>query len=179
MNKLQLIMPDRFRRISAKARRLLKASRPRLIPVAAGILFAAVVGGLIGGLDYVAFIADLHHRHEIDAFAFHYLGHLMARVIDGAALGALFGVLGVLAGVFGASKKFGAEKKDVRLAVRIAGVIVIVGVVACVAFVVLAAFGVAVHGPVGPQGCTSPGAFLIGCCSNAAGLIVGAVRSGD
>ncbi|GGT95344.1 hypothetical protein [Actinomadura citrea] len=164
MNRLQLITPDGLRRISTKAR--------RLISITVGVLIAAVVGGVVGGLDYLAFIADLHHRHEIDAFAFHYLDYLLAKVITGAILGALIGVIGVL---LGASKKFGARKTDVRIALGI----VIVGGATCVAFVVLAAFGIAVHGPVGPQGFTSPGDFLIGPCSFAAGLIVGAVRSGD
>uniref|UniRef100_UPI003F49B218 hypothetical protein n=1 Tax=Actinomadura sp. CA-154981 TaxID=3240037 RepID=UPI003F49B218 len=183
MNKRQLITPDRLRRIAPQARRLIKMSMPHLISITVGVLFAAVVGGVVGGLDYIAFIADLHHRHEIDAFAFHYLDFLLDRVIEGAVTGAGFGVSGALAGaifgVFGASKKFGARKTDVRIVVRIAGGIVALGVVACIAFVVLAAFGIVVHGPIGPQGYLSPGASLIGCCSFAAGLLVGAARSGD
>ncbi|MEV4000755.1 hypothetical protein [Actinomadura sp. NPDC049753] len=167
MDRFQLISPDTLRRTSKKAR--------LLISLAVGVVTGAVVGGLIGGLDYAAFIADLHHRHEIDAFAFHYLDFLRNRVIEGAVLGAVIGVIGTLGVVLGALTGPAVRK----IVLWTAGVAVIVGVVAGVAFVVLAANGIAVRGPVGPQGAVTPGDFLIGLCSYAAGLVAGVARTDD
>ncbi|SNR25053.1 hypothetical protein [Actinomadura mexicana] len=152
--------------------RLIATNKRRLVTIAVGAIIGAVVGGVIGGLDYAALIADLHHRHEIDAFAFNYLDYLFADVIAGAVIGAVCGLIGVFLGAF--------KSSDARkIVIGIAGGTVIVGVAACVAFVVLAAFGIAVRGPIGPQGAITPGDFLIALCSYAAGLIVGAGRTGD
>ncbi|MEU9841773.1 hypothetical protein AB0C69_21385 [Actinomadura sp. NPDC048032] len=170
MDRFLLISRDTFRRISTKAR--------LPISLALGVVTGAVVGGLIDGLDYLAFIADLHHRHEIDAFAFRYLDFLLNRVIEGAGIGAvcgLIGTLGVVSAVLGALTGTGVRK----IVLWTAGGAVIVGVVACIGFVALAAIGIAVHGPVGPQGFISPGDFLISLCSFAAGLVAGVARTDD
>lgn len=166
---------DRFLLISRGTLRQIWTKARLPISIAVGVVTGAVVGGLIRGLHYLAFIAGLHHRHEIDAFAFHYLDFLLNRVIEGAVIGAVFGTFGVVSVVLGAAFSPGVRK----IVLRVAGGAVIVGVVACIAFVALAAIGIAVPGPVGPHNAVSPGDFLISLCGFAAGLVAGVARTDD
>lgn len=176
MDRFQLVSPKRIRRISTKARSLITASRAWLISVAVGVITGAAVGGLIAGLDYAAFIADLHHRHEIDAFAFNYLDFLRNHVVEGAVIGAACGAIGAV-GAVSVVLRVLEDPRVRKLFARLAGGAVIAGVLACVAFVVLAAVGIAVRGPIGPQGAVTPGDFLISLCGCAAGLAVGTTRT--
>jgi len=174
MNQLRLNASKRLRLISTSTRRLISTNRRRLISIAVGALLGAVVGGIIEGLDYAVFLADLHHRYGINPFEFGDLGYLVAKAIVGAVVGAVCGFIGGIMGAF-----VGFARSPRKIAIRTAGGVVIGGVAACVACVALAAFGIAVVGIPGPLGAITVGDLLIGICSYAAGVVVGAVRAGN
>ncbi|MEV0660765.1 hypothetical protein ACIBI3_11640 [Actinomadura luteofluorescens] len=154
-----------------KKLRLKSKNTRRVISIAVGAVLGAVLGGLIEGLDYAAFLADLHH-HGIDPFEYGDLGYLVAKVVFGAVLGAAGGLGGAVCGVFGGFG--GAQAREV--VVRIAGGTAILAVTACATYVVMAAFGAAVGAITGPLGTTTlAGLLLLGGCGFAAGIVAGGV----
>ncbi|SNR25043.1 hypothetical protein [Actinomadura mexicana] len=172
MNKLRLNASRKLRPISAKTRRLFSAHKRRLVSVAVGAAFGAVIGGIIEGLDYAAFLADLHHRYGINPFEFGDLGYLAALTTFGAVLGAVSGIIGSSLSAFVGFSSAAARE----IAIRAAGGVVIIGVVACVASVAMANYGITVVGLPDPLGAIAVGNLFIGSSTYAAG-VVGAVRT--